>query len=241
MLKPELGQYFLSHLAVKLCEKANNYSLPEIILVKYPLAPDFKYPCQLNHVLDVYQNLECVNDKNDDRELVLIGDSAGGNLAVSLLFALQKRPELKKPNQVLLISPWLDLRMENEYNLANFPGNGNCDMLSREWIRQCALGYVSNPKDFKVFTVSPLEAARHDPKLIRQVFTQTRLIATYGGIELFAKDIIEFAALVRKAGCSVSVDVDEKMIHDYQIIAHVLGARAMDGISRLASILYQNT
>ncbi|GAB1131885.1 MAG: alpha/beta hydrolase [Shewanella algae] len=80
-------------------------SLADCYVPDYRLAPEHPFPAACDDVLEAYRmTLEhCDPDK-----LVLMGDSAGGNLALSLLVQL-KQLELPLPRACVLLSPALDL------------------------------------------------------------------------------------------------------------------------------------
>lgn len=71
----------------------------------YALAPYKKYPHQLNEALALYKELQKTSD-----HIIILGDSAGANLAISLCAVLKKEyPELPKPWALILASPWTAL------------------------------------------------------------------------------------------------------------------------------------
>ena len=76
----------------------------EIVFVEYKLSPESKYPSQLEDAKKAYSFL-LREEKNPN--IILAGDSAGGNLALALLLAI-KRDKSKKPKGILCISPWVD-------------------------------------------------------------------------------------------------------------------------------------
>ena len=72
----------------------------------YRLAPEHPYPAQLDDALAAYQHLR---EQGLAPEAIAVGgDSAGGNLVLSLLLALRDRG-LPLPACGWLISPWTDL------------------------------------------------------------------------------------------------------------------------------------
>eukprot|EP00467_Chlorarachnion_reptans_P014030 CAMPEP_0114500510 /NCGR_PEP_ID=MMETSP0109-20121206/8003_1 /TAXON_ID=29199 /ORGANISM="Chlorarachnion reptans, Strain CCCM449" /LENGTH=211 /DNA_ID=CAMNT_0001678177 /DNA_START=634 /DNA_END=1266 /DNA_ORIENTATION=- len=78
-----------------------------ILTVEYALSPEARFPTALNQALEVYKwcLFHC------SRAIFLGGDSAGGNLAISCsLKALEE--SLRKPDGLVLISPWTDLTPE---------------------------------------------------------------------------------------------------------------------------------
>ena len=83
------------------------YKSVRILAVDYRLAPAFKFPSPVEDVVAVYKwlvssNGLCLNPKT----LVILGESAGGGLAVATPFAL-KSAGLPMPACVVAISPWV--------------------------------------------------------------------------------------------------------------------------------------
>jgi acetyl esterase/lipase len=91
----------LSHLARSL-------NLP-ILYVEYSLSPEHPFPAANNEVLKVYRELK---KKYPGYKITIIGDSAGGGLAITLVHDAQKT-NLPLPNSIALISPWIDLKCNN--------------------------------------------------------------------------------------------------------------------------------
>ena len=81
----------------------------EIIIPDYPLTPKYNYKDVYNMVEPLYKE---VVQKIDVNNLILMGDSAGGGLALGLLEKVSNE-NLPMPNKTILISPWLDVRLEN--------------------------------------------------------------------------------------------------------------------------------
>ncbi|MET3375036.1 acetyl esterase/lipase [Variovorax boronicumulans] len=75
----------------------------------FPLAPEHTYRPACAMVNEVYRTLAAAHDP---RQLVLMGDSAGGGLALALAqgFAALGLPQ---PRDIVLVSPWLDLTVTN--------------------------------------------------------------------------------------------------------------------------------
>lgn len=75
----------------------------------FPLAPEHTYRPAYAMVNEIYRGLAAAHDP---RQLVLMGDSAGGGLALALAqgFAALGLPQ---PRDIVLISPWLDLTVSN--------------------------------------------------------------------------------------------------------------------------------
>lgn len=75
----------------------------------YPLAP--KYTCQESYraVTALYRSLLKTTDPGS---ILLMGDSAGGGMALGLAQQLRDQG-LPQPAELILISPWLDVRCNN--------------------------------------------------------------------------------------------------------------------------------
>lgn len=65
------------------------------------------FPCQLIDALSAYKKL--LDQGNAASDIILLGDSAGGNLCLALLRYLSEYPDLPLPAAALLVSPWVDL------------------------------------------------------------------------------------------------------------------------------------
>lgn len=80
-----------------------------IILPDYPLTPKYNYKDTINMIESLYKKvIEQVKPSN----FVVMGDSAGGGLALALVEKIGEE-NIALPNQTILISPWLDVRMNN--------------------------------------------------------------------------------------------------------------------------------
>lgn len=80
-----------------------------VIAPDYPLAPESNYKDSFEMLTQIYEDL-ILNDKPEN--LILMGDSSGGGFA--LAFAQKMLTENKPmPRRIILLSPWLDVTMEN--------------------------------------------------------------------------------------------------------------------------------
>ena len=86
------------------------YTNATIIVPDYPLAPQYNYEDAINMVLPLYEKiLEKVKQEN----LILMGDSAGAGMSLSLVQKIAE-DKLIQPSKTILISPWLDVTMSNK-------------------------------------------------------------------------------------------------------------------------------
>ncbi len=81
-----------------------------VILPDYPLTPKYNYKDVFNMVVPLYKEIQQRVDVSN--ELIIMGDSAGGGLSLALLEKISQE-DIKMPKKTILISPWLDVRMDN--------------------------------------------------------------------------------------------------------------------------------
>jgi monoterpene epsilon-lactone hydrolase len=108
-----------------------------ILYIEYSLSPEHPFPTANNEILKVYRELQ---KKYPAYKLTIIGDSAGGGLAISLVKDAQKA-NLPMPASLALISPWIDLKCNNK----SYQTRQAADpILSKKFLYDHALLYASN-------------------------------------------------------------------------------------------------
>lgn len=173
----------------------------DVLLIDYRLAPEYPYPAPIDDTLTAYLWLLDAGYESDN--IVVLGDSAGGNLAIEAMLR-QIRLKGPVPAAVIAISPITDLAATGasiRENAANDPfGNA----LRIEDARTAYLGDRS-PTDPRV---SPLYAdMKGFPPLLMQV----------GSREVSLDDTLRLAAKAREAGIDVTTDVVPGMVHQWQL------------------------
>ncbi|MDX2546841.1 alpha/beta hydrolase [Streptomyces sp. WI04-05B] len=120
---------------------------PDLVSIEYRCAPEHPYPAAVEDALAVYREL--VRAPGPDR-LVVVGESAGGGLALVLL---QKAREegLPMPAAVVPIFPWVDLSLSGASSTANI----GRDMLTRSQLLEAAAWYACG-RDLRDPGLSPL-------------------------------------------------------------------------------------
>lgn len=128
-----------------------------IVFVDYALAPENPYPKGVNDIYSVYS---AILNKFAKSKIYLIGDSAGGGLAVSSIEEILSKG-LKLPDAVILISPWLDLACDNP----SYVKRRSLDpILTREVLQQYASYYT--PENLKQADPSQLKFTTFPPAFI---------------------------------------------------------------------------
>lgn len=97
----------------------------------YRLAPRHPYPAQLEDAMAAYRSL--LGKGIPARRIVLVGESAGGNLALALTMKLREMQEAL-PAGLALLSPWADLAQQGESyrTLRDVDATLNADELMRD-------------------------------------------------------------------------------------------------------------
>jgi len=80
-----------------------------IIVPDYPLTPKYNYTDVFKMIEPLYKQ---IIQQIDTKNLIVMGDSAGGGMALALCEKIGEQ-DLQQPNKLILISPWLDVRLEN--------------------------------------------------------------------------------------------------------------------------------
>jgi acetyl esterase/lipase len=192
--------------------------LPTVSL-EYPLAPENPFPAALDDALAAYKALQ-----SNGREVLIVGDSAGGGLALATILAA-RREGIPLPPAAVVFSPWTDLTLSG----ASLDTRGDLDPLfSREHIAGYAEAYLAghDPKDE---LVSPLLADLAGlPPLLIQV----------GSAEVLLDDSLRLAVRAAEHEVDVSLDVVAGAPHVYQFNLGVMD-EADAALTRAAQWLTQ--
>ncbi len=87
-----------------------------VVMIDYRLAPDTVFPGAHEDVMDGWEWI--LENGYDAEDIVVTGDSAGGNLALSLVLSLRDENR-ELPAAVVTMSPWADLSAEGDSYLEN--------------------------------------------------------------------------------------------------------------------------
>lgn len=189
-----------------------------IILPIYYKIPKHYYQDCYEVLVRYYESLDLTN-----KEVVMMGDSSGGGLACGLVQRLAKE-NVKMPAKTILISPWLDIAMQDKdviENEKNDPRNKieNVLIWSKYWARE--LDY-QDPK------VSPLFG---NVDMLKDVYLFV------GTKDMLLSDSVRFYDKLQKNNISSTLVVKKNLNHDYPIYPTREGKQARDEISRIINLL----
>ena len=113
----------------------------------YPLAPKHTYVDAFEMVIPLYKEIMLPTEDNT----VLMGDSAGGGFALALAQKM-KGENIRQPEKIILLSPWLDLTLSNPEIKKISPVD---PFLSVVGLRKAGEVYAGN-SDPRNFMLSPI-------------------------------------------------------------------------------------
>lgn len=169
------------------------------LLVDYRLAPRHPWPAALEDCLAVYRWL--LEQGLAPQHIVVAGDSAGGNLAITMVMALRDAG-IPLPAALACLSPVGDLARRNQEG--RVAGDA---VLHPRAIRRFNRSYIAD-HDPRHPLISPLHGDWHGlpPLLIHA-----------GEEELLREDAERIAAAARAAGVEVELAIFPRMWHVWQL------------------------
>jgi acetyl esterase/lipase len=173
------------------------------LLPKYRLAPEHPFPAALDDCLAVYRWLLSKGTRGQD--IVIGGDSAGGNLTLSTLLSIRDAG-LPLPAGAICLSPATDLTASGE----SFRTRAGDEVLLT----------VPFCRD-----VGPMYFGQHDPAapLISPLFADLHglppMLFHVGTHEILLDDSVRFADRAKAAGIDITLKIWDGLWHAFQLFA----------------------
>jgi acetyl esterase/lipase len=168
-----------------------------VFAADYRLAPEHPFPAALEDAL------ACLQSLRKGGPVIIVGDSAGGGLALATALVVRQR-QIAAPAALVLFSPWSDLARDA------IPKTAPRDvMLRADWLRACADHYLAG---------EPATTALASPLLGDLAGLPPMLIQT-GSDELLHDQALRTHAAVVAAGCEARCEIISNRWHAFQLLA----------------------
>jgi len=171
-------------------------SKAKIVAPDYPLPPEHNVNEIHEWVKSSY--IETIA-KHNPNNIIIMGDSAGGNLAIALVDWIMTS-ELRKPSNLILLSPWVDLELKNP----KLEEKTSEQLLDKKDIQKAAIRFA-NGLDLKEPLISPLY--HNNLKL-----PKTTIFS--GDLDLLHDDIVRFS----KKNPKITLKITNHMPHVHMIM-----------------------
>ena len=208
-------------MATYYCDAGDGIS---VLSPDYRVAPEDPYPAALEDALASYQWL--LNRGWKGEQIIVVGDSAGGGLAMALTMYLRDH-DMPLPCGLVAMSPWTDVTASGEsytlnYELDPLFGNSKETMIYEN-------DYAGD-HDKKDPYISPIYGNfRQFPPMLIQV----------GSTEMLLSDSITAASMADIAGVDVRLSIYDDMFHVFQMSGKILpeAKKAWDEVEQFIQLL----
>ena len=196
-------QLYCSYLSRKL----NAY----VVAPAYSLAPNNSCEDAFNSIINFYEELLKIN-----KDIVVMGDSAGGGFALSLCQYLNKA-DLPHPRNLIVFSPWVDISMSGNYE------NEDTDpILGVDGLKEFGKSWCGNlsTDDYRV---SPLFGDNSN---------LPRTLIFVGDNEIFYSDVKKYYDVLKMNDVDAKLIVGHGMFHIYPMFPIPEAKKAFEEIKK---------
>lgn len=190
------------------CAALAGHTGRRVLALDYRLAPEFRFPCA---VQDCYQAAKRLFLKHlpldtQSRNIILMGDSAGGNLAAVVSLMAAERGEFRVGRQILLYP----LTYNDHSEMSPFPSvheNGRDYLLTAKRLCDYTSLYIRGPQDLK----SPYFA----PLLAEHLEGQPRTLVITAEFDPLRDEGEAYGEKLREAGADVQIYRIRDALHGF--------------------------
>jgi len=194
----------------------------EVISFAYRLSPENPYPAAIEDAVKVWDYLMYLGYGASD--IIVAGDSAGGNLSLELCLKLNDEGR-KQPGGLVLFSPWTDMTMNSKaYTL----WKDKDPMLTAEYVAAVRGAYAGKDADYNNPVYSPLFG---DLSILPPALIQV------GSNEILRDDSEALAAKMREHGIFARLEVYEGGWHVFQMLPLGMSSKAMTSVGEFVELL----
>ena len=194
----------------------------EVLCFEYRLAPEHPYPAATQDALRAWDHL--MYQGYGARDVVVAGDSAGGNLALVLCHLL-KQSARRLPGALILLSPWTDMTAGGK----SYQEQADMDpILTMNYITAVREAYARGA-DCSSPLLSPLlgDLSGFPPTLIQ-----------VGSNEILLSDSVRLRDRMIQAAVPCRLEVWSDMWHVFQMFPTKRAVEAMESIGRFLLQLF---
>ncbi len=192
----------------------------DVLAFDYRLAPENPYPAALQDAMKVWNYLMLLG--YGARDIIIAGDSAGGNLALALTLKLKEEKRLL-PRGLVLMSPWTDLTCSGQ----SFIKRADMDpVLDGDYLYKTIKNYAEGQNLTNPF-ISPLfgDFTGFPPTYIQ-----------VGENEILYSDSVRLHKKMVESNVSVKLDKFDGMVHVFQMIPF---KKAYEAMEKSAEFIYE--
>ncbi len=184
----------------------------DVLAFDYRLAPEHPYPAACEDAMKAWDYLMLLG--YGARDVIVAGDSAGGNLALSLVLKLKEEQRLL-PRGLVLLSPWTDLTASGKTHTTRALVD---PVLDADYLRKMTENYAAGREltdpfisplfgDFEGFPPTYIQVGDNEMLLSDSTMLQKKLVA---------------------ANVSAKIDVFKGMWHVFQMSPFKTAGEAME-------------
>lgn len=190
-----------------------------LFAAEYRLTPEHPHSAQAE---DAFAAWRLVTAETAPQSIVVVGDSAGGHMALMLLQTL-RREGLPQPALCIGLCPWTDIGDPG----ASLRKNDRFDLV-QSWMAVRFGEWLDPQGRFGRDALSPIA---QDYRGLAPLYLQA------GGREMLCDTIRDFAATQAERGADVLLDLWPDMPHDFQAF-DTLKASSTDALSRIRAAVH---